>query len=112
VKAIKEEFPLDLERAFRLAIGGRDRAERFRLFRGYWRMALKQTQARYTAMGLNINVPDNTDAMILFLRQNGVDDAWFRNIRDGVTEFRATERAEHARKAIKARWSKKRRKSR
>ncbi len=94
-----DEFPISFEHALRLAAGGREVGERFRLFRKWWRSELARV-ARATGR----EAPDNTDDMFLHFRNHGVDYGWFGCMRVGIPEVRKAEAVQQRRDAANARW--------
>ena len=95
-----EEFPITFERALRLAVGGRDVPERFRIFRAWWKASLLEMSKRTGSP-----IQDNTDEVVAMFRR-GVDSSWLNNMCAGIKEFKKAQVVEQCRTAANARWSK------
>lgn len=96
----EHEFPITFEHALRLAVGGREVPERFRIFRSWWKSELARI-AKFTGV-----VTDNVDSAILYFRQNGVDQCWFQNFCNGISKFKDSQKKERMSNLAKTRWQK------
>ena len=95
------DFPITLDRALRLAVGGRSVPDRFHIFRMWWKLELERmAKIRGTAS------PDNTDEVVKLFREQGIDSAWLNTIRQGVKDYKASQHSERGRSGAKARWAK------
>lgn len=95
-----DEFPITIERALRLAVGGRDEPERFRVFRAWWKTELARV-SKITGV-----ITDNTDEMVRYFKQNGVDRSWLNSFCAGIAQFKAAQRSERMSNLAKTRWQK------
>jgi len=96
----EHEFPITFDHALRLAVGGRDVPERFRVFRAWWKSELGRI-AKFTGV-----LRDNTDETIFYFRQNGVDCPWFTTFCKGIADYKIAKRKERMSNLAKTRWDK------
>ncbi len=110
----ENQSPIPFDKALRLVIGGRLRADRYRILRQWWK-ALNDLYARKELKMLSLErdpFPRNTpDQIIELLKRDGVDEFhWnaFQNEEHGIAAWRRTRRREQRIAAIKSRWAKRR----
>src|SRR5882724_12983568 len=95
-----DEFPITFEHVLRLAVGGRDVPERFRIFRAWWRSQLVRMSH------ISGVVVDNTDEAVKYFRDVGVDSGWFNHKRIGICDYKEAQKSASRREAAMARWNK------
>ena len=92
------EFPLTFDHALRLAVGGREVPERFRIFRAWWKSELVRVSKTSGVLR------DNTDEVVMMFKRAGVDLAWFNSMRLGIEEYKAAQQIQQRRNAANSRW--------